>query len=169
MPIARDSNLRRARVNSCSLRRTEASSCCNCCCSSGNFQYSEDLPLLHVSSVVDVEFLDIAGNFCVYVDFLKWLKFRGDLQVVRDISPRHFHDGGDGSIRRIVSGRLAVPRHIQRESQNKSQEDTEPQDSVDTLHWRTSAISHHDLASVPWISFSWHSERIHFRRAVFPE
>ena len=63
-----------------------------------NFQHGEDLPLLYVSSVVDVEFLNVAGNFGVHVDFLKRLEFGGDFQFVRNVASRHFHDGCRGSV-----------------------------------------------------------------------
>ena len=86
------------RCSSCSLRRTEASSCCNCCWSSGISNTARSLPLFHVSSVIDVEFLDVAGNFRVHVHFLKRLKFRRDLQVVRNVSSRTFTTAAVGSV-----------------------------------------------------------------------
>src|SRR5216683_2820969 len=72
-----------------------------------NFQYCQDLSLLYMSSVVDVEFLNVAGNFCVHIDFMKRLEFRSDLEAIRNVAAHHFHDGGSGSFRRIICGRLA--------------------------------------------------------------
>src|SRR4029077_10389358 len=94
-----------------------------------NFQHGEKLSLLYVGSIVDIEFLDVAGNLCVDVHFLKGLEFGSDLQVIRNVSSRHLHDGGGGSVRRIVGSRL-VSLAASDESRGKNQKDKKNQEIV---------------------------------------
>jgi hypothetical protein len=105
-----------------------------------DFQYGEELPLPYMSPVIDVEFLDVAGDFCVHVDFLERLEFRCDLQVIRDVPSRHFYDGGRGSVRGSLMSLAAG-----NESSIKNKEDKETQDAPETPHWMTSTISHDRL------------------------
>ena len=114
-----------------------------------DFQYGEELPLLYVSSVINVEFLDVARDFCVHVDFLKWLEFRGDLQVVGDVSTHHLHDGGRRSVPCIVRGRL-MPLATSNQNCATNKGECKNQESLGTPHGTTSAVTIHFLTLATW-------------------
>ena len=64
----------------------------------GDFKDGEELALLYVSSPIDVELLDVAGDFGVDVDFLVGEEFRRDFEFVRKIVTRDLDDRDGGRV-----------------------------------------------------------------------
>src|ERR1700734_2587733 len=111
-----------------------------------NFQDREDLPLLHMGSIINIEFLDVAGNLGVHIDFLEGLELRGNLQIVRDVAASDFHDGGRWSVCPVIRGGLAAVAASDK-GPGKNYEHKESRVSVRALHGISSKISHHGLRS----------------------
>jgi len=72
-----------------------------------NFDDREKLALRDVRAPIDVEFLDVAGDFGVDGDFLVRLEFGGDLERARNRFSADRDDGGTGGVRGIIGGHLA--------------------------------------------------------------
>ena len=66
----------------------------------GNFQNREQLALFYVRAPVDIEFLNVSGNFGVDVDLLKGLEFGGDFERAGEILPAGLDDGHARGVRR---------------------------------------------------------------------
>ena len=70
----------------------------------GDFEDGEELALLDVRSPIDVELLNVAGDFGVHVDFLKGKELRGDFEIVRKILACDLDDGDGGRVSVIGFG-----------------------------------------------------------------
>ena len=88
----------------------------------GDFEDSEKLALLDVRSPIDVELLDVAGDFRVDVDFLEGEKFGSDFEFVGKVLAGNFDHGnvgGVGSVGFCLAGRATASEKRRRQQRQK--------------------------------------------------